>query len=284
MRSRLARSRSAFTLIELMVVVLIIGMLIAILLPAVGQAVAYGRSIQCRSNLRNIGLGFANYQGLHDGLVIPSYNMVGAARGANNPLDGWPAILDRDRLLPASIQGVDTVFWCPDTRPGQGMSGTTMNPDGFQYWPVSSVDQTLQTGVTIPEQGFTKTIKCSYSTKTSGLNDVYFTGSVGYCAGGETIRQSHVSVYRRPWALIAVTDGVYAGQQSTVRIGENKRRISYRHPGQTTNALFADGHVAGIPSNQFPHARNSAIPLAQVREENMGKYTLYADPEAALAN
>ncbi len=42
------------------------------------------------------------------------------------------------------------------------MSGGTILAEGFQYWPVSSVDQTLQTGVTIPERGFNKIIRCSY--------------------------------------------------------------------------------------------------------------------------
>jgi len=288
------KTRRGFTLIELMSVIGILGLLISILLPALGQAQAFGRSIQCRSNLKSIGIAMLSYQSRNDGCVVPSYNMVGSARGDNNPLDGWPAILDRDGVMPASARGSDTAFWCPDTRGDFGMSGGTIDPDGFQYWPVSSADQTLQQGVTIPEHGFNKIIRCSYwingnnpigTSKTTGLNDVYYTGSVGYfAAGGPVLRPTDVTAFKRPQSLIAVTDGVYAGQQSAVRIGEDKRRISFRHPGNTTNALFADGHGDSIPNDQFPHAKSGTIPLDQVRAENMGRYTLYANPAASLAN
>lgn len=126
----MTHQRTAFTLVELLVTIAIIGILIGMLLPAVQNVREAARSTQCRNNLRQIGLATHNYES--------SISQIPPSRPADGFLT-WPVLLmphmDQQNLAsrfdlqaPYSNQDPDVIaegipgMLCPSRRAGTMLS------------------------------------------------------------------------------------------------------------------------------------------------------------------
>lgn len=90
-------TRRAFTLIEVLVVIAIVGVLIGLLLPAVQKVRAAAARMACQNNLKQIALAAHNYE---SGVTAFPPGLTIAKKGEPYPYSGWLA-----RLLPQVEQG-----------------------------------------------------------------------------------------------------------------------------------------------------------------------------------
>ena len=100
-----ALKRRGFTLIELLVVIAIIAILASLLLPALSRAKSSARSVQCKSNLRQLGLALTLY-------VDDFHYYPACLTRASAPRVSW----DKALFSYVSQRWNDPLFKCPDYR------------------------------------------------------------------------------------------------------------------------------------------------------------------------
>ena len=139
-----SHSRAGFTLIELLVVIAIIAILSALLLPALALAKEKARSVNCLSNLRQMGLAIHLYANDHeDDLIAAEFNKRNGARYQQ----GWPTLLVLGGYAAAEraptfydLPVGRTIFRCPSGLREVYTTGPTSrdDPEGAKAWPFAS--------------------------------------------------------------------------------------------------------------------------------------------------
>jgi prepilin-type N-terminal cleavage/methylation domain-containing protein/prepilin-type processing-associated H-X9-DG protein len=158
--------RAGFTLVELLVVIAIIGILVALLLPAVQSAREAARRTQCTNNLKQIGLAVLNYENalgeLPPGGLTP--------RGGSYGHSWWVRILpycEQSNVYERFDQRAANTGWLGFTNPHPNRDLLRNLSFPFMYCPSSSLPKFV---LTVPEHSQSNVMSPTY-TGVSGATD-----------------------------------------------------------------------------------------------------------------
>lgn len=276
--------RKGFTLVELLVVIAIIGILVALLLPAVQAAREAARRMSCSNNMKQLGLAMHNY---HDTFKVFPRNYVQVGGNAWEALSASYSILPYIEQQPLYDQAQSQLsswgwmygnlmntnvptFRCPSAlrAPARGSHPQGWDGPGVNYgWSTGSSVQTVWAG-----NSFNGLIAYSVHRKmadvTDGLSNTIMAGEMlsGTGQTGTAGRYPYDIFYAGNGPINAVVNKDFPTQAELDTIGSTAKNspVGFKSNNGTMWAWYAAGHstltTAAPPNWQYPSAGGDCCP------------------------
>jgi prepilin-type N-terminal cleavage/methylation domain-containing protein len=269
--------RRGFTLVELLVVITIIGILIALLLPAVQSAREAARNLSCANNLNQIGIALANYQSVHNVLPPGTIDKQGPIHNKPvgyhmnwlvqllpyieenntfNHIDFSAGVYDKKNAAVRAIR--IPVFNCPS----QGARQFPNNaPVGTGYWTASyaACHNDIEAPIDVGNTGVMYlNSHVGQKDVTDGTTHTIYVGEMGYKLGDDldlgwmsgtrsTLRNTGVPYGKALDQMHGAFDGRPKPPENDLEVGG----FGSDHTS-ITNFLFGDGRVKSVSNDIDP--------------------------------